>query len=93
MHRKREQYGRNGVDEYLVLCLRERRLRWFDLRRDRELEPDADGICRISAFPGLWIDGQAVVSKDLARMAAVLEQGLSTPDHDRFVRRLASQRT
>jgi len=92
LHRKREGYARSGVCEYLVLCLREQRLRWFDLRKDRELEPDGDGICRIAVFPGLWIDGQAVVAKDHARMLSVLEQGLATPDHDQFAGRLAAQR-
>jgi Uma2 family endonuclease len=90
LHRKREAYARYGVCEYLVLCLREQRLRWFDLRKDRELEPDDDGICRLAVFPGLWIDGQAVVARDHARMLAILEQGLSTPDHEQFVRRLAA---
>ena len=92
LHRKREDYTRYGVCEYLVLCLREKKLRWFDLRNDRELEPGDDGICRITAFPGLWIDGEAVVAKDHLRMMAVLERGLSTPEHEQFVRRLAASR-
>lgn len=92
LHHKREDYARYGVCEYLVLCLRERRLRWFDLRNDRELEPDDDGICRITAFPGLWIDGRAVLAKDHARMLAVLERGLVAPEHEQFVRRLAANR-
>ena len=92
LHRKREDYTRYGVCEYLVLCLGEKKLRWFDLRNDRELEPGDDGICRITAFPGLWIDGEAVVAKDHLRMMAVLERGLSTPEHEQFVRRLAASR-
>jgi Uma2 family endonuclease len=92
LHRKREDYARYGVCEYLVLCLREKKLRWFDLRNDRELKPGDDGICRITAFPGLWIDGEAVVAKDHLRMMAVLERGLSTPEHEQFVRRLAASR-
>ena len=92
LHRKREDYARYGVCEYLVLCLREQLLRWFDLRQDRELKPDGDGICRIAVFPGLWIDGQAVLAKDQARMLAILERGLATPEHEQFVRRLATQR-
>jgi Uma2 family endonuclease len=92
LHRKREDYVRYGVCEYLVLCLREQRLRWFDLRNDRELEPNDDGICRIMVFPGLWIDGAAVVAKDHARMLAVLGQGLASPEHEQFVRHLAASR-
>lgn len=92
LHRKREDYARYGVCEYLVLCLREHRLRWFDLRSDRELEPGADGLYRLQVFPGLWIDAEAVLAKDHARMLAVLQQGLGTSEHDTFVRRLAAQR-
>lgn len=90
LHRKREDYARYGVGEYLVLCLREHRLRWFDLRKDRELEPDDDGICRMAVFPGLWIDGKAVLAKDHGRLLAVLERGLSTPEHEQFIQQLAA---
>src|SRR4051794_36117359 len=44
LHAKRDDYTRYGVLEYLVVCLRDRRLRWFDLRADQELQPDADGV-------------------------------------------------
>src|SRR5712692_887457 len=37
MHAKRDDYARYGVLEYLVMCLRERQLRWFDLRANKEL--------------------------------------------------------
>jgi hypothetical protein len=49
-------------------------------------------LCRIAVFPGLWLDGQAVLAKDHARMLGILERGLATPDHEQFVRRLATQR-
>ncbi len=93
LHAKRDDYTRYGVCEYLVLCLREKKLRWFDLRDEQELEPDDDGVYRVRVFPGLWIDGEAVLAKDHARMMAVLEQGLSTAGHEEFVRRLATNRT
>jgi Uma2 family endonuclease len=89
LHAKRDDYTRYGVCEYLVLCLREKKLRWFDLRNERELEPDDDGVYRVREFPGLWIDGGAVLAEDHARMMAVLEQGLSMSEHEEFVRRLA----
>lgn len=92
LHAKRDDYQRYGVLEYLVLCLRERQLRWFDLRNDGELQPDADGIYRMQSFPGLWIDAAAVLAKDYRRMMATLEQGLATPEHAEFVQRLAAAR-
>lgn len=93
LHRKRDDYTRYGVLEYLVLCLREKQLRWFDLRGDRELQAAADGIFRMRTFPGLWIHGDALLKKSYRRLMAVLEQGLATPEHAAFVQRLAGQAT
>jgi Uma2 family endonuclease len=91
LHAKRADYTRAGVREYLVLCLREGRLRWFDLRADRELAPDPDGVLRIHCFPGLWIDVEALFEQD-RRVITVLEQGLATPEHAAFVQSLAEAR-
>jgi len=89
LHGKRRDYARYGVREYLVLCLRERQLRWFDLSVDRELAPDPDGVIRVHGFPGLWIDVAALLHED-PRMTAVLAQGLATPEHAAFVSALAA---
>jgi Uma2 family endonuclease len=93
LHDKREDYARYGVLEYLVVCLRERQLRWFDLRAGQELLPDADGVFRIHTFPGLWIHGKALLSKDYGLLMATLERGLATAEHAAFVRRLAAFRS
>ena len=93
LHAKREDYARYGVLEYLVVCLRERQLRWFDLRANQELLPKADGIVRIHTFPGLWIHGEALLAKDDRRLIDTLEQGLATAEHAAFVRRLAAFRS
>ena len=89
LHRKREDYIRYGVREYLVLTLKEQRLRWFDLLNGEELNADAEGICRVRSFPGLWIDEPALLQKDLPRLMQVLEQGLATKAHADFVEQLA----
>jgi hypothetical protein len=91
LHAKREDYARYGVLEYLVVCLREAQLRWFDLRANQELLPEADGVFRIRVFPGLWIHGEALLAKDYRRLMATLEQGLATAEHDAFVGRLATR--
>ncbi|HMC89281.1 MAG TPA: Uma2 family endonuclease, partial [Gemmataceae bacterium] len=72
LHGKQEDYRRYGVLEYLVICLRERQLRWFDLRADKELLPDADGVYRIRSFPGLWIHGGALLAKDFQQLMTTL---------------------
>jgi Uma2 family endonuclease len=90
LHAKKQDYARYGGLEYLVACLREQQLRWFDLRTDRELPIDADGVCRARTFPGLWIHAEALFAKDYGRALATLEQGLATPDHEAFVKKLAA---
>lgn len=93
LHAKRVDYTRYGGLEYVVACLREKRLRWFDLRADQEIPIDADGICRVRTFPGLWIDAQALFAEDYARALATLDKGLATPEHAAFVQKLAAARS
>ena len=90
LHAKHDDYARYGVQEYLVVCLQEGTLRWFDLQADHELSPDSDGILRMKTFPGLWIHGDSLLSKNYARLMATLEQGLATPEHAEFVKQLAA---
>ncbi|MGH7199038.1 MAG: Uma2 family endonuclease, partial [Planctomycetaceae bacterium] len=92
LHAKRDDYARYGGLEYLVLCLRERQLRWFDLRADRELSADADGVIRCFTFPGLWIHVEALFAKDYQRLMTTLQQGLATPEHAEFARQLQARR-
>lgn len=90
LHAKYDDYRRYGVLEYLVVCVQECQLRWFDLRADRELNVAADGILRVRTFPGLWINANALWSGDHAKLLATLDQGLATPEHGEFVRKLAA---
>jgi Uma2 family endonuclease len=92
LHAKRDDYTRYGVQEYLVLSLRERQLRRFDLRSREEVPPELDGIMRLRTFPGLWVDADALLAKDHARLMATLQRGLATPEHREFVERLAAAR-
>jgi Uma2 family endonuclease len=90
LHKKREDYARYGGLEYLVLSLRERKLRWFDLVNDRELKIAPDGICRVHSFPGLWIHVAAMLKDDQKRLMRTLKRGLASPEHTVFVARLAA---
>jgi len=89
LNAKRDDYARYGVLEYLVVNLADRRLHWLDLRTGQELPPDPDGVVRVRCFPGLWIHAEALLAKDYDRLMATLQQGLATPEHANFVRRLA----
>ncbi|MFN0054222.1 MAG: Uma2 family endonuclease [Planctomycetales bacterium] len=88
---KLEDFIKYGVLEYLVVCPVERELHWFDLSQRQPLHPDADGIYRIRTFPGMWIDGAALLDGDYPRLMAALQAGLASAEHAEFVRRLAAQ--
>jgi Uma2 family endonuclease len=90
LHAKREDYARYGVKEYLVFALREKKLYWFDLQKDRELKIDADGICRVRTFPGLWIHVAALLRRDHKRLMRTLNRGLKSAEHAAFVSKLAA---
>jgi Uma2 family endonuclease len=90
LHDKRRAYARNGVQEYLALQIYEQRVDWFALREGvyALLAPDAQGLLRSEAFPGLWLDQAAFWRADLAALLAVLQRGLATPEHAAFADRL-----
>ncbi|MGC8638630.1 MAG: Uma2 family endonuclease [Isosphaeraceae bacterium] len=94
LHEKRTVYRRNGAREYIVWRVLDRQLDWFILSKGRyePLPLAADGIYRSVVFPGLWLDPAALLAGDLAKVLAVLQQGLQSPEHTEFVNRLAQAR-
>ncbi len=91
MHQKRLDYQHAGVREYLVLCVEEPELHWFRFRPAGHLAPDAKGIYRSRIFPGLWVDGPALLASKRSRLQSVLRQGLASPEYTAFVRRLEAR--
>ena len=93
--KKLNVYRRSGVREYVVWRVLDRQIDWFVNREGRfePLPPSADGILRSTVFPGLWLDPAALVQGEKARVKAILEQGLSSPEHAEFVARLERART
>jgi Uma2 family endonuclease len=91
---KFQAYQRAGVREYLVWRLRDAAFDWFVLRGEefQRLEPGADGVHRSEVFPGLWLDAQALLRGEAARVRQVAEQGVAAPEHADFVRRLEAAR-
>jgi Putative restriction endonuclease len=87
---KLEMYERNGVQEYLVWRTRHKVIDWFQLERGeyQPIEPDADGILKSRVFPGLWLDPKALVAGDMAKVLAVVQRGLASPEHAKFVEKL-----
>lgn len=90
LHAKRADYARNGVREYVVASLTDRRFFWFDLAGSRELEIPPDGVLRVRSFPGLWIDSQAFFDANGKRLVNTLQLGIDSPEHNDFVARLTA---
>jgi len=90
-HGKKDDYTAYRVLEYLVLSLRDRVLKLFDLERGREIAVAEDGVIRSLVFPGLWIDREALFAKDAIRLTATIERGLASPEYLAFRDRLAAK--
>ena len=89
LYSKREDYARNGVKEYLVWSIADKRFHWFDLAAGNEIPVDSDGVLRIRSFSGLWIDQEALFARNLLRIMGTLKQGIDSPAHAAFVERLS----
>jgi Uma2 family endonuclease len=90
LNTKLRVYRRNKVREYLVWRVLDQAIDWFVLRQGRydRLPIGPDGIYRSEVFPGLWLDPAALVASDLVEVLAVLQRGIASPEHARFVAHL-----
>jgi Uma2 family endonuclease len=90
LHVKKDLYEEQHVDEYVAVLVFEREIRWhrWEDGAYRIVPPDKDGIWRSTAFPGLWLDGPALLKRDLAKVLEVVQQGLESPEHAEFVKQL-----
>jgi Uma2 family endonuclease len=91
---KFDDYERAGVLEYVVRALEPDEVIWHVLQEGRlvAVPPDGDGLYRSRAFPGLWLDPQALLARDTRRLREVIDLGVAAPDHAAFVARLAAAR-
>jgi Uma2 family endonuclease len=90
LHQKKELYQRAGVNEFLVAVLKERELRWHDLRDGVYVLRDnpADGVHRSMQFPGLWINTDALLQGRMQDVIETLHAGLSSQEHALFMQTL-----
>lgn len=93
LNAKRLDYERYGVREYLVVDVEPRRVHWFTRRAGRfaPLKPDAAGVLKSKAFPGLWLDPAAVFDRTARRLLTTLKNGLASPEHAKFAAKLAKK--
>jgi hypothetical protein len=94
LHVKQDLYQAAKVPEYLAVLLFEQEIRWHILV-DGEyqlLKPGKDGVWRSRIFPGLWLDGKALLTRNMQQVLARLQQGLDSPEHRQFVTELEKRR-
>ncbi|HEY2412974.1 MAG TPA: Uma2 family endonuclease [Pirellulaceae bacterium] len=92
LHTKFNVYRRCGVKEYIVWRVLDRAIDWFVLAGGayERHTTDIDGLIKSVTFPGLWLNAEAMVQLDLARVFADLQRGIASPEHAEFVKRLAA---
>jgi Uma2 family endonuclease len=94
LHRKKMDYERAGVKEYVVVMLREEQVRWFVLRAGSFQEAHSpDGVYRSIGFPGLWLDAVALLNLDGAGVMATGRRGMANPEHAAFMHAMAQRRS
>lgn len=93
LHDKLNAYRRNGVQEYVVWQIYDRRLDWFRLREQKyvTLKPDEAGVIHSEVFPGLRLAVPALLKDNLAEVLAELQKGLGSEEHAEFVERLVER--
>ncbi|EDX76214.1 conserved hypothetical protein [Coleofasciculus chthonoplastes PCC 7420] len=93
LYDKKRAYRRNGVQEYIVWQVCERRLDWFYLQQGEyvSLPVDEGNVIRSRVFPGLWLAAGDLLAGNMARVLSVLQEGLASEEHSRLVEQLAEQ--
>lgn len=83
---KKQTYRRNGVQEYIVWQVYDRKIDWYRLANEDyiALKADEAGVVRSLIFPGLWLDTAAMLAGDMTQVLAVLQQGTSSKAHQDF---------
>lgn len=83
-------YQENGILEYIVWRVEDREIDWFVLKggKYQRLAKTKDGLCKSKVFPGLWLDPQAIAAGDMIRVLDIVQQGVASPEHERFVAKL-----
>jgi Uma2 family endonuclease len=92
---KKADYEQAGVLEYVVHAMDPDEIFWFGQDQGALVQRATgdDGLHRSTAFPGLWLDPQALLTGDRKRLREVVDLGCATPEHAAFVAHLAAART
>jgi len=90
---KKNAYHANQVQEYIVWQTLDHRLDWFEWTPAAYVScaPDAKGIIKSKAFPGLWLNASALLQGRNDLVLKTVEQGARSPEHKRFVASLRAK--
>jgi hypothetical protein len=90
---KKALYQRAGVRVYVAILVQEEQILWHLLVKGRYqlCRPTRQGVYQSKVFPGLWLDGPAVLQGDMARLFQALQSGLESAQHPAFVKKLAGR--
>ncbi len=91
LHEKFDLYENARVQEYVVVMLKKREVRWHRLVKGK-YKRGAEGVFRSRVFPGLWLDSKALFNGDMAKVLATLQKGIASDEHQRFVAELAKRK-
>lgn len=85
-------YRRNGVQEYVVWQVNDKRVDWFELNEGQytPLAPDSNGVIKSKVFPGLSLAVSDLLEGNMANVLAELQKGLASEEHVKFVERVKS---
>ena len=88
---KKRAYRRNGIPEYIVWQVFDRKVDRFCLEEGDyvSLPVDVDGTIRSCVFPGLWLAVEDLLAGNMLRVLAVLQAGLAAAEHEIFVQQLS----
>ena len=88
---KKRAYRRNGIPEYIVWQVFDRKVDWFCLEEGDyvSLPVGADGTIRSRIFPSLWLAVEDLLAGNMVRVLAVLQAGLAAAEHSAFAQQLS----
>ena len=86
-------YRRNGIKEYIVWQVFERRFDWFYLQNGEyvSLPVEENGMVCSRVFPGLWLAVDNLLAGNMTQVLAILQSGLTSEEHVDFVKQLAKE--
>ncbi len=91
LYDKKQVYRRNGVQEYVIWQVFDRKVDWFSLTEGEyvPLQPDENGVIKSLVFPGLWLAVPLLLAGEMVNAIAVLQSGLNSPEHAQFIELLS----